>query len=649
MARFFNKRFNWKRFNHWWMRQRLRLRLYQQLLILLAVTLVLPLALIGAWVYDIHDSALRKQVQALQQEALDWLPRFVEQQATQQTQLEGQLQDTLDSFTPSTITDGLAVLLKSQPTLVAVGQCQALQARLGAWQSKETLPPAWLTTACLPSTTHRVIQAELPHTQADWFWQQQPLSPRQHGASAYQHINEWRLAVRWLDKTGHVTSWAWFRQTPLHQSLHLLQQQNGGTGLTWFHLNSQQHTPIKLPPAEQQQLWKRMNNLAQESASANVSTFALGTGDNDFQGVLVVLPQQQLALVVNPAQHGHKQLIAEARQHMILLLVLALVASTAIGMAYIWGMMRNFRQLIKGTDAMAEGNYRRRIRLLLNWVTPYEVVYLTNQFNRAGQVVSSQVEALQEANQTLATLDAFKSDLIDTVSHELRTPLANIQGYTSQLLRHEETVNPDQRRQHLKTILQQARRLSRLVDDLLVIPELDEQRIRVACEPVFLADTLNQARQGLLPHQRHRLKLTPFSEDIALLADADRLEQVLLNLIENACKYGYHALANDEEEAPPVYVRVEAEEESPAPRIHLHISNPCQPFDTEKLPELFEKFKRLEEGLQRTSRGSGLGLYISHALVKAMLGELHLSLHPDDTHPEVAWFTASVTLPRANV
>ena len=82
---------------------------------------------------------------------------------------------------------------------------------------------------------------------------------------------------------------------------------------------------------------------------------------------------------------------------------------------------------------------------------------------------------IQQANEQLAKLDELKSNLIDTVSHELRTPLTNIKGYTSRLIRNDASLDPEIKLKSLRVIKQQADRLGRMVEDLLVIPDLERQ------------------------------------------------------------------------------------------------------------------------------------------------------------------------------
>jgi signal transduction histidine kinase len=251
-------------------------------------------------------------------------------------------------------------------------------------------------------------------------------------------------------------------------------------------------------------------------------------------------------------------------------------------------------------------------------VTPFEIRYLTSEVNRMSRQLEKQVTTIQEANTQLAKLDELKSTLIDTVSHELRTPLMNIQGYTNRLIKHRGALSEEQELQSLQTIKQQCKRLNRLVEDLLVIPDLENHSLRVYCEAQSLQELWNHL-MPLLPESVQDALDLKFPEGDAfsqwtLSVDEDRWQQVMVNLLENAAKY-----RRDDDDA--IHVSFEVREEL----LSIHISNPSDEISDAQLKQLFEKFHRLDDGLTRRSRGSGLGLFIAKALTEAMEGTLDLS------------------------
>jgi signal transduction histidine kinase len=340
--------------------------------------------------------------------------------------------------------------------------------------------------------------------------------------------------------------------------------------------------------------------------------------------VIVKMPEINWGIIIESPYHLKQKYIKRAGTHTLLLILGCLGVILLIVIPYVWGISRNFRQLIKGIQAMGEGNYFRRIRLITHAFTPYEIVYLTLEFNRMARKTADSWQAIQAANRKLAQMDEFKSNLIDTVSHELRTPLTSIKGYTSRLLRYDNALDAETRIKSLKIIKQQADRLSRLVDDLLVIPDLEKATLRVYPDRVELAPLLENCVQ-FIQAKEHREILVSFlsreAEASPVLADPDRLEQIVLNLLDNAVKYS--------PAETPIEVFVEKTDQTDGPGYAVFtIQNACDPIPVSQLEELdalFDKFKRLDDSLVRTTRGSGLGLFITRELVSVMGGTIRLA------------------------
>ena len=237
---------------------------------------------------------------------------------------------------------------------------------------------------------------------------------------------------------------------------------------------------------------------------------------------------------------------------------------------------------------------------------------------------------LKKNNVELKQLNEFRSNLIDTVSHELRTPLTSIQGYTSRLMRQDITIDEETRQKSLRVIKAQSERLKRLIEDLLTIPDIEGMRLKTKVEQVWLPEVLEEAKV-LIKNKNQKEIVFNVSEDFPLIdADKDRLIQVFGNLLENAAKY-----ANEESQ-----VVVEAYTENDKAKIF--VKNDCNVIPSEKLNRLFEKFVRLDDNTTRTTRGTGLGLFIVKGLVEAMNGEI--KLHSD----EKCGFCVELTLNLSN-
>jgi signal transduction histidine kinase len=209
-----------------------------------------------------------------------------------------------------------------------------------------------------------------------------------------------------------------------------------------------------------------------------------------------------------------------------------------------------------------------------------------------------QVEA---QNAQLLELDAAKDDFLRGVSHNLQTPLTSIRAHAEQLA----FDRPDQR---LGIIAEQSQRLSRMVRQLLTVTRLESGAIHPRSEVVSLATRVRKAWEALGAAD------VPFTlEDRAggwlAVADTDQLDQVLWALLDNAVKYGGRSA-----------VRVEVAPDAAAGRLRITVADSGPGIGEIDRSRLFGRFVR---GAERTpDEGSGLGLYVSRELCRAMHGDL---------------------------
>ena len=280
---------------------------------------------------------------------------------------------------------------------------------------------------------------------------------------------------------------------------------------------------------------------------------------------------------------------------------------------YIYYLYINIRQLFKAVIALSKGNYQRQIRLLTTSFTPYEIVFLANEFNNMASEIHKSYLELKRKNKELKELNEFRSNLLDTVSHELRTPLTSIQGYTSRLMRQDIVIDEETKQKSLRIIKEQSERLKRLIEDLLTIPDIEGMRLRTENTNVWLGEVLEQA-ELLLRKRDGREILVHLDKDFPqVYADKGRLEQVFVNLYENAIKYSY----------PDTPILVETSVKDG--KAIIKVKNFCDKIPEKKLNTLFQKFVRLDDNMTRTTRGTGLGLFIVKGLVEAMEGSITLS------------------------
>jgi signal transduction histidine kinase len=220
----------------------------------------------------------------------------------------------------------------------------------------------------------------------------------------------------------------------------------------------------------------------------------------------------------------------------------------------------------------------------------------------------------------------LKDELYNVVSHELRTPLTGILGFGELLLTRDDRLTPDQRKEHLGRILREARRLQRVVDNLVYSSKVIQQDGSAAAD---LRGVLGQVIEDLddVP-ERERLDLEVdlqlTDREVAMPAEALRL--VLVNLLGNALKYA----------TPLTTVRVAARQAGPS-LVAVSVANAGPPITPADRKRIFEPFVQLDSSLTRSASGVGLGLHIVRRLVDSYGGTVDV-----DSTDGVVTFTVNI-------
>jgi signal transduction histidine kinase len=208
-------------------------------------------------------------------------------------------------------------------------------------------------------------------------------------------------------------------------------------------------------------------------------------------------------------------------------------------------------------------------------------------------------------------LEKMKTDFVSTISHELRTPLAAIYGSGLTLKRDDVSLTEERRTALLGVIVDEADRLARIVNDVLWASRLDSGTIAFAIDQCDAAEVVRNVVELHRIHTPSKVELVLETEPSARVsADADRLRQVLNNLVENAVKYS------------PDGGRVEVTLQRAGDRIRFRISDEGIGIPLAERERIFEKFYRLDPELTRGVGGTGLGLYICRELVRRMDGRI---------------------------
>jgi signal transduction histidine kinase len=341
--------------------------------------------------------------------------------------------------------------------------------------------------------------------------------------------------------------------------------------------------------------------------------------------IVIKMKDTNWKIIVTTPKVLSKYSINVARYKIISILAITAVIIILLCLIYLLYLYTNIRQLFKAINAVAEGNYNRKVRPIVNFTTPNEIVFLSKEFNKMVEKIKASYKELKKKNQKLKQLDSFKSNLIDTVSHEFRTPLTSIKGYTSRLLRQDVVIDKQMQQDSLKIIKRQAERLERMVEDLLVIPDIETASIKIFPSEVSIKEIVDNVLLSVEFRQNRNFDIDIPDALSNIYADPDRVEQIIINLLENAVKYSESK------------IKISAKEL--ASDMEISVENECKTIDKKTLNSLFEKFTRLDSSTTRTTRGTGLGLFIVKGLVETMDGTINITSNNN--------FKVTFTLPLA--
>jgi PAS domain S-box-containing protein len=209
-------------------------------------------------------------------------------------------------------------------------------------------------------------------------------------------------------------------------------------------------------------------------------------------------------------------------------------------------------------------------------------------------------------------VDRMKSEFVSTVSHELRTPLSSILGFVEIMLQRK--ITPDKQMRYLNTIYKEARRLTNLINDFLDVQRMESGKQEYNKEPLPLRDVVEEAIQ-LQQVATHNIVFRQLTERDIVVADKEKMQQVVTNLLSNAIKYSPNG--------GTITVTVDTCTSRPQD-VCLHVQDEGLGIPEESIPHLFKKFYRVDNSDRRKIGGTGLGLAICSEIIKAHNGLIHV-------------------------
>ncbi|HET9558106.1 MAG TPA: HAMP domain-containing sensor histidine kinase [Actinomycetota bacterium] len=224
------------------------------------------------------------------------------------------------------------------------------------------------------------------------------------------------------------------------------------------------------------------------------------------------------------------------------------------------------------------------------------------------QLYEGQKAVVRELQQS----QRLKDELYNVVSHELRTPLTGILGFGELLLTRDDRITPDQRKEHLGRILREARRLQRVVDNLVYSSKVIQQDGSAAADLRGVVGAVIEDLDDVPGRERLDLQVDlAAAREVAMPAEALRL--VMVNLLGNALKYA----------TPLTTVRVAARAAGPS-LLAVSVSNAGPTITPADRERMFEPFVQLDSSLTRSASGVGLGLHIVRRLVESYGGTVEV-------------------------
>jgi two-component system sensor histidine kinase KdpD len=222
----------------------------------------------------------------------------------------------------------------------------------------------------------------------------------------------------------------------------------------------------------------------------------------------------------------------------------------------------------------------------------------------------SQLAAEAVETETLRRADRFRSALMNSVSHDLRTPLSTVLGASTTLIDYGDKLAKPVREDLIVSIREEAERLNRYVANLLDMTRLEGGALRLRTDWIDVRDVLNAAADRVSRRLGGRSLTRDFPRELSLVqADSSLLEQVVVNVLENAIAYS------------PPEARIEMAAYEDRSNVVISIEDEGRGIPTSDLERVFDKFRRMEEPSDRT-QGAGLGLSIAKGFIEALGGRI---------------------------
>ena len=308
---------------------------------------------------------------------------------------------------------------------------------------------------------------------------------------------------------------------------------------------------------------------------------------------------EELATATREARDSSQDHARSETRNTTLLVAAGLAGALLAALILFSGLINSMRaplgRLVEGARRLAGGDLRTRVEV----GGPVEIATLGRAFNEMAN-------SLERDAKERDRVERMKDDFVLTVSHELRTPVTVVKGFAEMLTAQRQSLDPRQY-EAAEVIAETSAQLQKMINDLLDLARSDAGKLRIEPKPTPVAPLVQRVGRQMGPHfeERNQGFAVSVEKDVPdVEADADRIAQVLANLLTNANKYAQEG------------AKVELAATRVGDEIEFAVSDNGPGLGVEELDHVFDRFWRAQSGETQEVGGTGLGLAIAKSLVE---------------------------------
>jgi two-component system sensor histidine kinase BaeS len=325
-----------------------------------------------------------------------------------------------------------------------------------------------------------------------------------------------------------------------------------------------------------------------------------------YQGRLIGYLQIRKSSI--PSDAMSRVFLQEQADTIGIIIILAIVLSALAAMLLAFNFKRPIQKLVEGSRQLAEGRFATR----LEETRSDELGELAHSFNQ----LADKLERAEESR---------KQWVADT-SHELRTPISVLRAQIEAIQDGIRPASPE----NIALMHRQLLSLNKLIDELYALAKADVGALQYQMHPLNLWQLITEETQNFrekIDNAQLSLGLSPFSSEVVISSDADRLRQLFANLLENSCRYT--------EAGGRIHISAQVRGD----RLVIHIADSAPAVPEESLSRLGERFYRTDTSRNRQQGGAGLGLALCARIIEAHAGKLGFS------HSELGGLQVEIDFP----